>query len=346
MIRVQIPDMPSANEVLPYLRLMDESKTYVNNGPLVKELERRLEGMCGVPVICVSSGTAALELALTAQAFNTGSVWHDGSFRDTVGVPALTFAATGLVVKGSAVELLDVHRDTWQLEPGTVSEYVGLDHAIVPVATFGRPVPVQQWEGFSCPVVVDAAGAFPEQTCSKDRNITTCFSLHATKFVGCGEGGFVVSANEEIIAKVRDLSTFGEYGTNAKMSEYHAAIALASLDRLSEKADATARVSKWYSDHGIDEFIHSGLSACRTLLVVKMPEDGTYALDCKERLAALGIESRQWYRPWLDERPDFDDVSLPVTEQLRLSLLGIPFHNFLSEVDVASVMTALREACK
>jgi hypothetical protein len=55
MIKVLVPDMPTPEELLPYLRSMEESKVYVNDGPLVRELTEKLEVICGVPVAVVSN---------------------------------------------------------------------------------------------------------------------------------------------------------------------------------------------------------------------------------------------------------------------------------------------------
>ena len=348
MIRVQIPDMPSTEELLPYLRRIDEARAYVNRGPLVQELEARLEKMCSVPCVTVSSGTAALELALRSLR---------GAGKGVL-LPALTFSATGLAVLSARAEpvLCDVSAENWQLQAATVKELIENrkaeidDHldqghswgpaeisAVIPVATFGLPIELTQWEGLSIPVIIDAAGAFPSQQVSKTPNVATCFSLHATKFVGAGEGGFVASANDELIDRIIDLSTFGKFGTNAKLSEYHAAVALASLDRMGGKLQRTAEVYNWYKEHGIADWKHK-LSS--TMLVVELPRyDATLSY-----MTQYGVECRQWYRPWLDERPEFaGGGKLPVTESLRQRLLGLPLHNFLTERDVAHVMETLRK---
>jgi len=335
MIRVLIPDMPNHVDLLPYLRRMDESRVYVNHGPLVQELEARLEQITGVPCVTVSSGTIALELALQATEENM------------VYVPALTFSATGLAAQrlGYGVVLFDVNSDTWQLKPGDIRLSDWNRGVVMPVAAFGCPVDIDQWEGFGfeMPVIIDAAGAFPAQSVSKDPNITTCFSLHATKFIGCGEGGFVASNNPELIAKVRDLSMFGEDGTNAKMSEYHAAVALASLDRMGEKHKRTHHVAQWYRD-SLDSW--ADVSCQSTMLNILLPLP---AAEVIPKMLAAGIETKQWYRPYLDERTEFGAYQygrLPVTDHLRTHLLGLPFHNFLTQQDVTHVCDTLRSILK
>jgi len=331
MIKVLIPDMPPAADLMPYLRSIDESKTYVNDGPLVRQLTEKLEAICGVPVAVVSNGTAALELTLHAF----------GADKAEIGLPALTFSATGLAASQRHSPILyDVDADTWLLDHRL--KYDNCD-MLIPVATFGKPVNMKNWENRFRPIVVDAAGALYAQQCSKNYHVATCFSMHATKFVGAGEGGFVASANKGWLDEIRSLAKFGPHGTNAKMSEYHAAVALAALGRAVKKSYRTATVIKWYKEHGLEDFSYT-THEYNTLLVVKLIDEVPLLASA---MADRGIEIRQWYRPWLDERKDFRVARpLPVTEHLRHRLVGLPFHNFLTEADVAYVMDSLREVIR
>lgn len=341
MIKLLIPDMPTADDLLPYLRRIDEAKVYVNRGPLVQELEAQFEQMTDVPCVTVSNGTVALELALKAAC-------PDMEWPFSVIAPALTFSATGLAIQNARfnAHLADVDEKTWQMYPYPKGMTTKQECAFMPVATFGHPVDVKQWEDCHLPVIIDAAGAFPQQEVSKDPNIATCFSLHATKFIGCGEGGFVASANKDLIERVRSMAAFGEDGTNAKMSEYHAAIALASLDRMESKAKRSHRILLWYEQHGV---IEAGLSlygqAVGTIINALLPIPVTPGLINK--LKDGGIETKQWYRPYLDERSEFGMSprgTFPVTDHLREHLLGLPFHNFLTEADVAYICSTLKGA--
>jgi dTDP-4-amino-4,6-dideoxygalactose transaminase len=347
MIKLLIPDMPSVDELLPYLMRIDDSRWYANNGPLVTELEARLGNLLGVPCAAVSNGTAALELSLRAACPSAPEF--------TVMAPAMTFSATGLAAlnAGFDVGLIDVDPSTFQITVDDVTAWhechpLPYCHvaAVMPVAAFGSPVGLRQWEDLHIPVVIDAAGALLSQEVSKSHNFITCFSLHATKFVGAGEGGIVATTNVEWLAKVRSLASFGEDGTNAKMSEYHAAVALAALNRAPAKSARTQRVADWYAQE-LSSF--SGLQTTQldltsTMLNIMLPVP---ADDVIPRMAEAGIETKQWYRPFLDERPEFCPFTpLPVTERIRGHLLGFPFHSFLTQDDVHYVCQTLKEILK
>lgn len=344
MIKVLIPDMPTADELLPYLREIDENRVYVNGGPLVRQLEFQLFELVNNPCRVVSNGTVSLELALRALNLPRGG---------EVLVPAVTYVASGQAIVNAGLRpvLCDVDPDTWQLTPQIAA--AALPHcpklvAVMPVAAYGLPVPIKPWERFaketSLPIVIDAAGAIFGQRSSKSPDIVVSYSLHATKALGCGEGGVVASANEQLLQRVEELANFGPGGTNAKMSEYHAAVGLASLAR--RPNNWRQRVAIGYADCSYATGLDVRFWNCSQTLLPLLLSQGRDAHTVSTALARHGIESKQWYRPFLDERGEFRACQrmgdLTVTEDLRRRCLGLPFHAFLSEADVARVCAVLQ----
>lgn len=347
MIRLMIPDMPTADELLPWLRRIDTARIYTNGGPLLRQLEDELSSRGSWPTAVVSNGTLAIELALRALRLPPGA---------PVLTPAVSFVATGRAIVNAGLRpvFIDVDPKTWQLTAEIAAKAIDRvrPRAIVPVATFGMPVDPRAWENLArasgIPVVVDAAGALLESARMNDTRITSASSLHATKFVGAGEGGVVSSVDGGIVRRVRDLAAFGDGGTNAKLSEYHAAVALASLERMSAKAARMVPIVRGYC-YGLQglpvkmQRVPNGFS---TLLVVKLPAH-IQAADAVDGLRAVGVEAKQWYRPYPDEvigGGPFDSqqlLDMPVTKALRHHALGLPFHAWLTEADVATVCRAL-----
>lgn len=317
MIRVIQPKMPKADDVLPYLREIDENGIHTNNGPLVQRLEARLSTghYEGKHVIAVANCTLGLEL-----------VWRTVKSRNAVSalIPALTFPATALAAQAAGFDVVldDVSSETW-VSGG--------------VSGFGR-------QSYGSPL--DAAGAFGEQ--HVEDNQLAVFSMHATKPLGCGEGGFIVTKSEDYAYMLKAARNFGigtkRYGTNAKMSEYHAAVAHAALDIWNR--DPWLQLFDWYEKY---------LPKCVTaqsrergvypMMPVKLPCDPVYVMGY---LAAKGIETRRWYYPCLAEHPLFKldgwREKLPVTADLSDHLLGLPYHLFLTEDDVAYICQSLEKA--
>ena len=319
MDRVLIPDMPSAAELMPYLRRIDAARVYVNGGPLVRELERLISERKGCYAVVVANATQGLELALRAL----GLPWAM-----PVAVPALTFRASGLAIQAVGLRpvMVDCRPDTWAVDQGS---FRGVDYSVVmPVATFGRPV--REWEfPTDGHVVIDAAGALIEQEVFTDATVVC--SMHATKFWGAGEGGVVLTHSSARAQDIAHMRAFGPSGTNAKMSEYHAAVALASYARLHEKMYRLTRLRVAYTHalEGLPVTIREQADVFRsssTLMPVLLP-DGHRAEGVGDLLALAGIETRQWYRPFLSELPAFRRYHpLPVTDMLRDRLIGLPLN--------------------
>ena len=138
---------------------------------------------------------------------------------------------------------VDVESDDWLMQPATAAKIAasmrGDVGAVMPVAAFGQPVDVAAWDEFrsdtGLAVVIDSAAGFDAMGVGQTPNVV---SLHATKALGAGEGGFVASCDFNLIRRIQTYFNFGFLGTreaqvlgfNGKMSEYHAAVALAALD--------------------------------------------------------------------------------------------------------------------
>lgn len=349
-IKVLVPDMPTAEDLLPYLQLIDKKRIYSNIGPMVTELQQTLsEKIVGAPTVAVSNGTLAIELALRSLYLRAGT---------PVLCPAFTFVATGQAIANAGLSpfFCDVDLSAaWQMTPEIAARAIHDSHlhvgAVVPVAPFGVPVDVEAWSAFSVemgiPVVIDAAGALTTQKISKDPWVIAAYSLHATKFIGAGEGGAVSTHNEVLLRRVREMMNFGDGGTNAKMSEYHAAIALASLVRVEQKRAGSRWLRREYESalEGVGVSFQSDDCRDAVLLPVLLPE-GVSASAAAAWMLADGIETKQWYRPFLDERVQFARGAwglLTATEQLRRRYIGLPFHKMIEKSHVLTVADSLAQ---
>jgi dTDP-4-amino-4,6-dideoxygalactose transaminase len=356
--------MPRADELIGLLREIDDHRWYTNFGPLAKRFEAQLaggfEGRGPVGIVSLSNCTLALEVLLAACRLPAGS---------TILVPALTFVATGTAIRRAGHRLLvaDVDPQSWTLTP-EIARAAAQAHqvdCVIPVTALGCPVDAEQWDAFSAetgvPVIVDAAGAFGNQAAG--RRIAVAFSLHATKTMGIGEGGFAVSGDSAWIERVRCLSNFGidpadakvhQAGTNAKLSEYHAAVGLAALARWPRRAALRRSLEAEYRQSL--QALSSGIEFQRRA------EEGAYASFCvllppsadparvASRLAAEGIETRRWYYPPLHLHPAFADAriagTLDATTRIGSRLLGLPFHLELDSAGIGAVAQGLARALR
>lgn len=363
-IHVLVPDLPRAEELLPWLKRIDARRWYTNRGPLVCEFEQRLRSMIatdeGTTCVTLSSGMSALELGLRALGIGRGH---------RVLMPSMTFPATAQSVRRCGAEpvFADVCERSWALTPDIARAAVDRTpvDAVLPVACFGRPVPVDAWDRFACdtglPVLVDAAAALGTQRTGRRTHFA--FSLHATKPLGIGEGGLFASPDPALTQRVRRLANFdfdhrlvrSAEATNAKLSEYAAAVGLAQLERWPALAARRAELFECYRDllAGVDGvFLQGGAATAPATLCVRLPVDAVAVASGLERAA---IETRRWYLPPLHEHPPFRGAlrvgsagrtELPVTARLASALLGLPFHTLMSNDDVARVVAALRDVLR
>lgn len=360
-IPLLVPLMPTAEQLLPYLREIDANKYYTNFGPLNAKFESRIVSdiapHLGAPnVTTVSNCTVGLELALQANDLGPGS---------RVLLPSLTFVATATAIArmGMVPVFADVDAQTWCLTPSIAEKTIANVDAVMPVSTYGCPHDMAAWDAFSekwkVPVILDAAGAYGNQGVGNVADVV--FSFHATKSFGAAEGGAVISPSPHRIAKVRRLANFGidtstgllvNVGTNGKMSEYHAAIGLATYDQWDAiKSKRRALLVRFQSvlaeccpDIVLQEKPMGGIYP---IMPVLLPTE-TRASEVAAGLGSSGIASRRWYCPPLHQQPALSEYPntghLGVCEDIGERILGLPFHLDLDDSDIQRIATALRHA--
>ena len=359
-IPLLVPDLPKRAELSQYLDQMDQARWYTNFGPLSRRFERGLQTLFANPapeISTMANCTLALELALTGLRLSAGA---------NVLIPAFTFAATASAVLRAGLRpvFADIDPFTWVLTPSIARAAMRTMRiaCVMPVAALGCPVPVDQWDVFSeqsgIPVLVDAAAALGNQ--SAGERVVLAFSMHATKALGIGEGGLVVARDTEFIARVRRLANFGidpttgrtqDVGSNAKMSEFHAAVGLAALERWPDRRQRRLALHASYCQELARH--------CPGLTLQSRPADGSYTIlqvvlpmgipreRVIESLAREDIETRTWYLPLVPDHQayrGFATLDLPIARSLGPRMLGLPFHLELSEENVRRVCAALARA--
>ena len=360
------PQLPDASRLIPYLRRIDESRTYTNWGPLVTEFEQRLAShfeLTGTSIVSASSGTSALVGAILATAGRATPQ------RPLALIPAYTFVATAIAAEqcGYRPYLIDVDKETWSLDLERLASHPALDTVgiVIAVAPFGRAVSQEPCRVFrgrtNVPVVIDGGASFEALADDPERgfgDVPVALSFHATKSFSTGEGGAVVSTDVGLSAQVVRALNFGFHGTrnsasastNGKMSEYHAAVGLAELDGWPEKRRALAGVATRYrmrlASNGVTHPFHGApaIASCYALLEVHSPAESDRLQD---RLQRTGIEFRFWYGLGLHRQQYFEDVAhdpLEMTEQLAPRLLGLPTAPDLQDAAIDRVATALGSA--
>jgi dTDP-4-amino-4,6-dideoxygalactose transaminase len=359
LLPVLKPQLPLAASILPYLEEIDARRWYSNAGPVVTRLEEQLSRRIGFDspaVVTAANATVAITVALLARRVPAGSLCI---------VPSWTFVATPHAVRAAGLTPFfhDVDRRTWALNPDEVLETLKDTHrpvaALVVVSPFGAPLDIEAWRDFEdrtgIRVVIDAAAGFDTIRPSR---IPLVVSLHATKILGSGEGGFVCSSDTRFLERFRAGCNFGFQGEriamlpalNAKMSEYHAAIGLASLAQWREIRQQHARITAWYRETvphldrvSLQPGYGNGWVSATTSVILPPKSSPRIAAH----LRSAGIETKTWWGEGCHRQPAFIDFprnGLSVTEELGARVLGLPHFPDMQKADVERVAATLADA--
>jgi dTDP-4-amino-4,6-dideoxygalactose transaminase len=355
--------LPRSEALLPYLRIIDENRWYSNRGQLVSQLEMRLGerlGAFAATVCTAANGTVALEAAILATAGRATAE------RPYALLPGYTFVATAAAVEacGYRPYLIDVDPRTWALAASALRDHPLLERTgiVVPVAPYGRALALANWIDFrertGIPVAIDAAASLEALLAEPETRtgaIPVALSFQATKAYSTGEGGAVVWSDLEGLARVAQALNFGflykrqstSAGTNGKLSEYHAAVGLAALDRWEATAQANAAVANAYRriahahDIGAQVIVAPDVASNYALVAA-----GERADALMGALANGQIESRRWYGIGIHREPYWIAIErdpLPVTERLGAGLVGLPIATDIAEIDIARVIRIAAE---
>jgi dTDP-4-amino-4,6-dideoxygalactose transaminase len=374
-----ISDLPSADELRPYLRRIDVNRWYTNFGPLACELEQKLTALLAavdpspqhgsVHVTTIATCYHALEVGLRITGVTPGG---------KVLIPAVSFAACPLAARhaGGEVIFADVDPASWVLTPAIARRVVAkvkLD-AVMPLTLYGIPLPTEEWDAFSretgIPVIIDAAAAIESQSILHKGFVA--HSLHATKPFGVGEGGLLVARDADIVDKARLYSNFGTAeriaiadGTNSKMSEYHAAVGLAQAMRWDTNKKKRRALLDVYRQHLTQlagrVSLHPSIGkAVVSLLMLRFEApiaDRVIAAAKKE-----GLAMHRTYLPPLYQHPYYAGVTLASadgellhgdapaakkaahmkhSEAMYRHIAGVPFHSFMGEKEVVRVVETM-----
>ena len=331
------PKLPVADLVFPYLQSIDESNIYSNRGPLVRGLEARYAQMFNVEisrVVILANATLALQGLTTILDVST------------MKAPDFTFAATGHAVlnSGKNLELVDIDSSTWQMSIPELNS--GQSTGYMPVMPFGAAIPLREWNEIPN-VIFDAAASLgstlPELGLLNDSSAVV-FSLHATKVGGCGEGSVIVCGSDAMAEKLQRWGNFGfsedrtagTLGTNAKMSEYQAAVGHAVLDFWQDELNEWRFSNKLANELSIRFEFDSITSYYKGV----SPYWITQFKDKKIRdhvafhLASKGVSTRNWWATPLSEMPAFAQYSKGMRNENSMhaceTSLGLPMYRGLS----------------
>lgn len=376
MIRLTIPSIEEDD-----LRAIREalSSGFLVQGARVAEFEKSIACYVGVRhAIVVSNCTAALHLALLGLDVRAG---------DLVLVTAYSWVATANVIElcGAQPVFIDIQSDTFNMAPENLEvtlkrlkSAAGATRkikAILPVHTFGQMADMSAImriaDRYGIPVVEDAAcalGAKWEGRQAGTWGIMGCFSFHPRKAITTGEGGAIVTNDDELARKLRALRNHGQDpeasspdfimpGFNYRMTEFQAAFGTTQMKKLDRIIGARRRLAHQY-DSLLETYpvlvpsIPAQSWPVYQSYVTLLPEQvASGRFEIIRRLKERGIETSigTWHMPlttYFRARYGYQLGDFPTTDRIFASSLTLPLYEKLDYEEQCRVVEQVREAIK
>jgi perosamine synthetase len=368
-IPVSLPDITEEER-----RLVDEvlRSGQLSSGPVLASFEREFATRLGARhAVAVSSGTAALHLAMIAAGVGEG---------DRVITSPFSFIASAnsiLFERGTPV-FVDIDPGTLNIDAAATVRAIetlapeGRLRAVLPVHVFGRPAEMREIvdaaRRHGVPVIEDACeaiGATSDGVPAGRWGDAAVFGFYPNKQMTTGEGGVFLTDRDDWATLARSLRNQGRsegagwleharLGYNYRLDDLSAALGLAQLRRLDDLLARRAAVAARYDSllrdvDGVTPLAPArpGMTISWFVYVIRLAA----GLDRDRLMAALaerGIASRPYFRPihlqpLYRERFGFHEGMFPHTEAAGTSLLALPFHANLAAEDIEYICAAVAE---
>jgi len=332
-------------------------------GQKVAEFEERFAAFCGVKhAIATSSGTTALHVALLAHGIGPG---------DEVITSPFTFiaSANSILFTGARPAFCDIQPDTFNIGPEQVEAKIKARRAqgarvkgIMPVHLFGQlcdmPALMDIAERYDLIVIEDACQSHGATIDSQKAGSfsTGCFSFYPTKNMTTGEGGIVTTDDDDIDQRCRRLRHHGSgrtyfhetLGFNFRMTNIHAAIGVAQMDRLAgwnkQRIQNAAYLTERLANvpHVVTPTVRPGHTHVFHQYTIRIRGNRDQAV---EQLRAQGIGVGVYYPLPIHKQPlyismGYDD-QLPEAERATQEVLSLPVHPALSREDLDTIVEAV-----
>ena len=337
------------------------------NGHFVTDFEKKFAEFCGTKyAISCCNGTMSLHLCLLGLGIGPG---------DEVIMPTLTYVATANCVAycGATPVFVDSDPETFNIDVNQIEKKINKHtKAIMPVHLYGLSCDMDKINAlarkYNLYVIEDAAEAHGATIGSKKVGSfgdVASFSFFGNKIITSGEGGMVVTDNEELYRKMKLLKGQGvdpnkrywhtEIGYNYRMTNMQAAVGMAQLEDIDWHLEQHQRIAALYKKYlwGQEIWVHQqaepeGYHHVYWMNNVILTDQVKLSRDeIMAKMEALGVEMRPVFYPMHIMPPYLDNsLSFPVAERLASHGISLPSHAKLSEENIAFICDNLLDFCK
>lgn len=312
--------------------------------------------------IATSSCTGALHLALLALGIGPG---------DEVIVPELTWVASASAVRyvGATPVFADINPDSWTISTGSLCDLINKKtKAIIPVHLYGYPANMDQIVKIAnengVRIIEDAAPAVGAKYDNKFVGTFGdfgCFSFQGAKMLVTGEGGMLVTNNEDLFQKAWKLQDHGrragtfwidEVGMKYKISNLQAAFGLGQLKRVENQIEKKRMINRWYQEDLNDldcvKFQQEDPKSNSICWMTSIEIDVNAGVNrdyVMKSLLEQGIDTRPVF-PAISQYPIWDRKfkAQPIAQKIGNNSINLPSGVLLARKSVSKVSQAIRIA--
>jgi len=341
-------------------------------GKYISQFEKSFANFHGVKhAIALSNGTAALEVALHASGIKKG---------DEVIVPSFTIISVAVAVMrlGAIPRFADVELDTWNIDPSYIESLINRKtRAIIAVHSFGHPAAIDKIldiaQSHQLKVIEDTAEAlgskYKDKLCGTFGDIGT-FSLYANKLITTGEGGILITNNDDYALLARKYINlyFGQterfshedLGFNFRMTNIQASIGCAQIEKIDFYSSEKIRIGKIYEEKisylenfSFQKTLPNTHHVYWMYTLLASDSLNLSGFEIVRLLKERGVDSRQLFKGLHLQKPlkRFllkDQKKLTVTEHLYEKGFYLPSSLKLTEKDIEFILDTLNDvaSCK
>jgi dTDP-4-amino-4,6-dideoxygalactose transaminase len=345
--------LPPIEEYEEYLKQIWKNNQLTNQGPLLKEFEKKARDYLSVDDFqFVTNGTIALQVALEALGIRSGEV---------ITTPFSYVATTSAILWQRCKPVyVDIDPESLNIDPTKIEAAITKDtKAILAVHVFGNPCDLEAIEEIAkkhnLKVIYDAAHAFgvtyKGRSLLSYGDISTC-SFHATKLFHTIEGGCIITKDKYTKEKIDLLKRFGHnidehilLGINAKATEFNAAMGLVNIQYIDIIIDGRKRAASIYDKALKGKFIKPVIYTDTSYNYAYYPiifESEEELIAAKSKLEDQNIFPRRYFYPSLNTLPYLHNKqTCPISETLARRVLCLPLYYEIENSDLETICSIL-----
>lgn len=362
-LHVGRPNIGDRDRLLGRINTILDNRWLTNDGPMVKEFEKRISAYLGVKH-CLAMCNATIGLEIAARA---------AGFKGEVIVPSFTFVATAHSLQWQEITpvFCDVDPLTHNIDPHRIENLITpRTTGIMPVHVWGRPCAVSAIQEIAdrrgLRVIYDAAHAFGVAHAGRrlgGNGVAEVFSFHGTKFLNSFEGGAVTTNDDALADRIRLMRNFGfagydrvvHPGTNGKMTEVCAAMGLTSLESIdgfiaTNRGNHAAYREALAGLPGVTVIDYDGVDDANYQYIILEIDSARYGLSRDDLIRVLHAENvlaRRYFYPGCHRMEPYASSpaggrALPHTELLTSRVMSLPNGTGVDASQVLEICALIR----